>query len=107
MNRSIADWAWRITMLLLLAWVGTELHTLRQALSMTLDVEQETTTHLGRTPGVQGCEDYRLQVRGGRQRWLPAQPQPQPAANARRASPAVWLAAAASQRPQRLRGFRA
>lgn len=64
MNRSMADWAWRTAMLLLLAWVGTELHALRQDLSMTMDVEQETATSLGRTPGVAGCEDHSLQVRG-------------------------------------------
>ena len=81
MNRSMGDWAWRGAMLLLLAWVGTELHSMRQELSMTVEVEQETATSLGPTPGVEGCEDHSLQVRG--------RPQAQPAAAAKRATPAV------------------
>ena len=79
MNRSMTDWAWRTAMLLLLAWVGTELHSLRQDLSTTVEVEQETATSLGRTPGVEGCEDHSLQVRG--------RPQAQPAAATKRAAP--------------------
>ena len=79
MNRSMTDWAWRTAMLLLLAWVGTELHSLRQDLSTTVEVEQETATSLGRTPGVEGCEDHSLQVRG--------RPPAQPAAATKRAAP--------------------
>ena len=81
MNRSMGDWAWRGAMLLLLAWVGTELHSMRQELSMTVEVEQETATSLGRTPGVEGCEDHSLQVRG--------KPRVRPAATANQAAPAA------------------
>ncbi len=92
MNRSMGDWVWRATMLLLLAWVGTELHNMRRELSMTVEAEQETATSLGRTPGVEGCEDHSLQVRGRPQvgpHPYRQQQQAQPAAATGRAAPAV------------------
>ena len=81
MNRSMTDWAWRAAMLLLLGWVGTELHGLREELSLSPDTEQETATSLGSTPGVDRCEDHRLQVRGKALQ--------QPAATPHRATPAA------------------
>ena len=42
MNRSIADWLWRMALLGALCWIGWELHGLRE--DMVQPVEDQATT---------------------------------------------------------------
>jgi len=60
MTKLIAEWGWRIAVVVLLAWIGAELHALHDDLVAPGDDQPATTATPARWPGAAAAVSHEL-----------------------------------------------